>query len=409
VATPSVPQQAETAALAAPASPKKSRRNLVLTIVAVIAIIGGGVFWLLRHGRESTDDAQIDADVVLVPARVGGVVKKVNFVENQRVKAGDVLAEIDDATLAAKLEQAEASLAQATAQSEAAEANAALAERNAVGNKSVAGANLTGATVGEKTSAEQLEEGKVQLASADTELAQATHDVERARTLHASNAIPGTQLDQAETAFRLAQSNVDLAKARIAALQSSVVAARSRVDEASARVAQNGDVADTVKQVRAQADAARAQVKVATALRDLAALDVSYAKILAPQDGVISKKSINVGQQLVAGQAIGQLVTDARWVTANFKETQVGDMHAGQPVKIEVDAFSGLELHGEVESISSGTGAVFTLLPPDNATGNFTKVVQRVPVRIKLVDVPEHLVLRTGMNVDVTVDERVSK
>src|SRR5262249_11441440 len=156
--------------------------------------------------------------------------------------------------------------------------------------------------------------------------------------------------------FRLAQSNVDLAKARIATLQSSIAAARSRVAEASARVAQNGDVADTVKQARAQADAAAAQVKVAAALRDLAALDVSYAKIIAPQDGVIAKKSINAGQQLVPGQAIGQLVTDARWVTANYKETQVGDMHEGQPVQISVDAFSGLELHGVVESISSGTG-----------------------------------------------------
>ena len=409
MATSVVAQEAERPEIAPPVLPKKSRRNLVLAILAVLAAVVGGVFWVLKHGRESTDDAEIDADVVLVPARVGGLVKKVNFVENKRVKAGDVLAEIDDAALAAKLAQAEASLAQAKAQADGADANAALAERNAVGNKSAAGANLSGASVGEKTSAEQLEEGKAQLASADAQLSQATRDAERARTLHAANVIPGTQLDQAETQLRLAQSNVDLAKARIATLQSSVVAARSRIAEASARVAQNGDVADTVRQARAQADAAAAQVKVATALRDLAALDLSYAKIVAPQDGVISKKSINVGQQVVPGQAVGQLVTDARWVTANYKETQVGEMREGQPVKISVDAFSGLELHGVVESLSSGTGARFTLLPPDNATGNFTKVVQRVPVRIKLTDVPTGVVLRTGMNVDATVDTRDAK
>jgi membrane fusion protein, multidrug efflux system len=390
-------------------APKKSRRNLVLLVLAGVAAVVGLTIWLLGRGHESTDDAQIDADVVLVPARVGGLVKKVNFVENQRVKAGDVLAEIDDATLKAKLEQAEASLGQAIAQSEAADASAALAERNAVGNKSAARASLTGASVGEKTSAEQLAEGQAQLASAQAQYEQAKQDVERDRALFASNAMTKVQVDQAETQFRLADSNVALAKARIATLQSSVVAARSKVDEASARAAQNDDVSNTVRQAHAQADAAKAQVKVATALRDLAALDLSYAKIVAPQDGVISKKAVNIGQEVVAGQAVGQLVTDARWVTANYKETQVGHMHEGQPVKISVDAFSGLELHGVVESISAGTGARFTLLPPDNATGNFTKVVQRVPVRIKISDVPSGLVLRTGMNVDVTIDVRDNK
>ena len=152
----------------------------------------------------------------------------------------------------------------------------------------------------------------------------------------------------AQNVLSINTSNYDLAKARIATLQSSVIAARSKVEEASARANQSSDVERTGKQARAQADAAQAEVKVATALRDLAALNASYTKIIAPQDGVISKKSINVGQQLAAGQAIGQLVTDARWVTANFKETQVAEMHEGQPVHVKVDAFSSLELHGEI-------------------------------------------------------------
>jgi membrane fusion protein (multidrug efflux system) len=392
-----------------PARPPKRRRNRVLFALAVVAVGVGVTIWLLGRGHESTDDAQIDADVVLVPTRVAGLVKSVSFVENQRVKAGDVLAEIDDSTLKAKLDQAEASLAQAIAQSEAADASASIAERNAVGNKSAAHANLTGAAVGEKTSSEQLAEGHAQLASAQAQYEQAKQDVERDRSLFASNAVTKVQVDQAETQLRLAESNLELAKARIATLQSSVVAARSKVDEASARAAQNDDVSNTVRQARAQADAAKAQVKVATALRDLAALDLSYTKIIAPQAGVISKKAVNVGQEVVAGQAVGQLVTDARWVTANYKETQVGNMHEGQPAKISVDAFSGLELHGTVESISAGTGARFTLLPPDNATGNFTKVVQRVPVRIKINEVPAGLVLRTGMNVDVSIDVRDGK
>jgi membrane fusion protein (multidrug efflux system) len=397
--------EAEQPTAVTPRAPK-SKRNRVLLILAILGAGIGIMIWLRGRGHESTDDAQIDADVVLVPARVGGLVTKVGFIDNQRVKAGDVLAEIDAAPLKAKLDQAEASLAQAIAQSEAADASAAIAERNALGNKSAAHANLTGAAVGEKTSAQQLAEGQAQLASAQAQYDQAKLDADSDHALLASSAVTKFQADQADTKLRVAESNLAVAKAHIAMLQSSVAAAKSKVEEASARAEQNDDVSNTVRQARAQADAAKAQVKVATALRDLAALDLSYAKIVAPQDGVISKKAINVGQAVVAGQAVGQLVTDARWVTANFKETQVGDMHEGQPVEVSVDAYSGLDLHGVVESISAGTGSRFTLLPPDNATGNFTKVVQRVPVRIKLVNVPAGTFLRTGMNVDVTVDLR---
>ncbi len=384
----------------------KSRRNTILAILAVAAVVGGAVFWVLKHGRETTDDAQIDADVVLVPSRVDGVVKKVDFTENQRVKAGDVLAEVDDSTLVARLAQADAQLARATATANAADTTAVLAERNAVGNKSAAKASLSGAAVGEKTEAAQLAEGQAQLVSAEAQLGQAKTDVERDRRLAASGAITKAVLEQTETQFRLANANLDLAKARIATLQSSITAARSRVAEATARATQNDDVDTFVRQAHAQADAAKADVKVAQAVRDLAALNLSYAKITAPQDGVISKKAVNVGQQLGVGQAVGQLVTDARWVTANYKETQVANMREGQPVKIEIDAFSSTELHGTIESISSGTGSRFTLLPPDNASGNFTKVVQRVPVRIKITDLPKDVVLRTGMNVDATVDTR---
>jgi len=384
----------------------KSRRRMILSALACVAAIVGGYIWYTRHGRESTDDAQIDADVVLVPARVGGFVTKVNFSENQRVKAGDVLAELDSAGLAARLAQADASLTQAIATADAADASATLAERNAVGNQSAARANLSVATIGEKTSAQQLAEGQAQLASAQAQFTQATQDAERDRKLAASGAITRAQAEQTETKLQVAHSNLDVAKARISTLKSSVNAAHSKIDEASARAAQNSDIPTLVRQARAQADAAKAQVKVATAVRDLAALDLSYAKIIAPQDGVISKKAINVGQQLVTGQAVGQLITDARWVTANYKETQVARMKVGQPVKISVDAFDDVTLRGTVESISSGTGSRFALLPPDNASGNFTKVVQRVPVRIRLLEIPAGITLRTGMNVEAIVDVR---
>jgi membrane fusion protein (multidrug efflux system) len=176
--------------------------------------------------------------------------------------------------------------------------------------------------------------------------------------------------------------------------------------EASARFKQSSFVEPLVKQAQARAAAAHAQVDTARALRDLAAIDVSYTRIYAPQEGVVSKKTINEGQSIGSGQAIVQVVTNHTWVTANFKETQLGRMRTGQPVHFTVDAYPGVEFAGDVESISGATGARFTLLAPDNATGNFTKVVQRVPVRVHVHDAPAGVALRPGMSVELTVDTR---
>jgi membrane fusion protein (multidrug efflux system) len=392
---------------AAPAPP--SRRRLFIGVAAVLAVVGGIVFYALEHGRESTDDAQVDADVVAVPARVGGMVTKVFFVENQRVKAGEPLAELDEAPLKAKLEGAEGELKEALDQAESADADASLAERNAVSNKSAARATLAGAAVGERSSTDQLREGEAQLASARTALVQATQDRDRIRTLSQGGAASKQQLDNAENQFQIQQSNLQLAQARLDTLRTSVVAAKSRIDEASAHANAASDVSSSVKKARANAGAAHDRVAIAQSKRDLAALDLSYAKILAPQSGIVSRKSIQVGQAVVLGQAIVQLVTDGRWVTANFKETQVDKMRVGQPAKIEIDAFGSIKLRGEIESLSGGTGSRFTLLPPDNASGNFTKVVQRVPVRVKIIDAPADLPIRPGMNVELTIDTRGQK
>jgi membrane fusion protein (multidrug efflux system) len=159
-----------------------------------------------------------------------------------------------------------------------------------------------------------------------------------------------------------------------------------------------------VRQARARAAVAHAQVDTAKAARDRAALDLGYTKIFAPSAGVVSKKSINVGQSVASGQAIVQLVPEERWITANFKETQLAHMKVGQPAHFTLDAYPGVTLDGDVLSFSGATGARFTLLPPDNATGNFTKVVQRVPVRIRVRDVPEGISLRPGMSVNLEID-----
>ena len=390
-----------------PAPPRSNRRRIFLFLVATAAAVAGSVYWVRNRGLERTDNAQIDADVVLVPARIGGTVARLRFVENQEVKAGQLLAELDDAAAHARLAQADAALSAAVAQAEAAEADAQVTATNALSGRSVAAAGLDSASVGAATSSDQIREGEAQLRAVQSSFAQATADRDRARRLGETGSIPKVQLEQSETAYAVAQSNLEAAQARLASVRLTVDQAKSRVAEASARVRQTSNVEAQVKQAKARAQAAHAQVETARATRELAALDLAYTKIVAPHDGVVSKKSINEGQNVSAGQPIVQLVTPKLWVTANFKETQVGHMHAGQHARFTVDAYPGLELDGQIESLSGATGSRFTLLPPDNATGNYTKVVQRMPVRVSVHDVPAGVALRPGMSVELTVDTRL--
>ncbi len=387
-------------------SEPRSKRGLVLGLIAAVVLGGGGVWYVTHHGLENTDNAQIDGDVVSVPARVGGVVTKVAFTENQRVKAGDLLAELDAAPAQARLAEAEANVFAAQAQADAADATARVSETNAVGDKSVADASLVTAAVGAASTSDQIKEAAAQLTSSQTSLAQAQLDHDRAQRLLDTGAISKSEFDRTDTQFKVAESAVDVAKARLTTIKGSAAQAQSRVVEAQAKAKSSNDVDTQIKLAQARAKAAHAQVDTAKAARDLAALDLSYTKIFAPSDGTVSKKSINVGQMLSPGQSVVQLVTDKLWVTGNFKETQVANMRIGQPASVEVDAFSGKSIEGEVESFSGATGAKFTLLPPDNATGNFTKVVQRLPVRVRLHELPAGVALRPGMSVDLTVDTR---
>jgi membrane fusion protein (multidrug efflux system) len=178
------------------------------------------------------------------------------------------------------------------------------------------------------------------------------------------------------------------------------------VVEANAKLRLSSNVATLIEQAQARRAAADAQVALAEAKLEQAAVDLSYTQILAPHAGVVSRKTINQGQSVALGQPVVQLVPDARWVTANFKETQLTHLQQGQHAHFRVDAYPGVELSGEVESISGATGARFALLPPDNATGNFTKVVQRVPVRIRVLNLPKNVSLRPGMSVELKVDTR---
>jgi membrane fusion protein (multidrug efflux system) len=227
-------------------------------------------------------------------------------------------------------------------------------------------------------------------------------DLARAKELKAANAIPQERLDNAQAAFDSAQAQLAQAQAQLAVAQETRRVAESRVGEAKGRLSQSAPIDAQIAAARAQAQLAHAKVKSAEAALDLARLQLSYTKIAAPADGVASKLTVHDGQLVTIGQPVIELVPTRTYVIANFKETQIGKMQPGQPAEIKIDAFPGRRFAGKVESLSGGTGSSFSLLPADNASGNFVKVVQRVPVRIawdKPVDVP----LRAGLSADVTV------
>jgi membrane fusion protein (multidrug efflux system) len=258
--------------------------------------------------------------------------------------------------------------------------------------------------VGVSTTTQQITEADAAVEAAKSSVNKAKLDLSRYTQLVAASAAPQAQLDAAQAAYDAATAQLTQAQARAASLRASTEQVEANVSAASARYQQASTVQQQIADAQARARVAAARVQTAQATRDLAALDLSYTKIYAPEDGVVSKRAINVGQMVQPGAAIVALVpTSHLWITGNFKETQLRNMKVGQPATVSIDAL-GKELHGTVESFSAATGARFTLLPPDNATGNFTKVVQRVPVRIALKDVPAGANLRPGLSVDLSVN-----
>jgi membrane fusion protein (multidrug efflux system) len=333
----------------------KPRRNpipIVIAVAVALAFTGFGVQkWMFGRTHVSSDNAQIQGDITPVLPKVGGFVAEVRVQENQQVRAGDTLVVLDDRDLAAKLAQAQADLAAAQA---------------------VAG------TAGRSGQAEaQLSAARATIRETEATAWKAHQDLNRMRELESRSVISRSELDQAEAAARVAD-------ARLAAARDQMSSASAGVTTASAKVGSE------------------------LAARDQAALQLSYTHILAPTAGIVGAKSVEVGQLVQVGQPLMSIVPLQNvWVVANLKETQVRNVAVGDPVEIRVDSYPGRTFHGTVESLSPASGARFSLLPPDNATGNFTKVVQRIPVRIRIDQSSDDKhVLRPGMSVSVVIRTR---
>jgi len=362
----------------------------ILLLGLVLVIVAGWYAWRYYSVRESTDDAQVDGHIVPVSSRVPGTVVAVNVNDNQFVEAGTVLVQLDTRDYEVALARAQADLADAEAAARAASVGVPITSTTTTSQTSTAAANLNAAR-------KEVDAANARLREAQANYNKVAQDLKRYEQLLAKDEISRQQYDAAVAAEQGARATVDAAEAAVAAAQSHVIQAQAGV-----QAAQTGP--QQVAVTSAKAKAAQAAVQRATANLQQAQLNLQYTTIKAPFAGVVSKRNAELGQVVQAGQPLVSIVNlDDVYVTANFKETQLKHMKPGQPVEVEVDAY-GRSYHGRVTSIGGATGARFSLLPPENATGNYVKVVQRIPVRIdfdKGQD-PNHL-LRPGMSVVPTV------
>ncbi len=341
----------------------KSKRKLIFPIILTLILLTGATYGvkMYLHGKHfiDTDDAQVDGTINPVVSRITGYVDEIRFEENMPVKSGAVLLKIDDRDLEIKLQQAEAALNNA-------QANILVAQANAISSE--AGADAS----------------SVAVSTAQIRVDKTKKDLDRYENLLKDKSATQQQYD-------MIRADKETADAQLTLAQKQLIAAQRAADAASQQV----NVAKSMIEAR-QADV------------DYAKLQISYATILAPTSGTASRKNVQTGQLVQAGQTLLSIVQDSDiYITANFKETQMEEMKVGLKATVKVDAFSSTPLDGEVYSFSGATGARFSLLPPDNATGNYVKVVQRVPVRIRLKNVPKNIapMLKPGMSVSVSVSK----
>jgi membrane fusion protein (multidrug efflux system) len=397
------------------------KRRAAALVVALVLVGAVGIYAYRAGGRESTDDALVEGHVTPVGARVGGAVSEVLVKENQEVRAGDVLVRIDPRDYDVALSRARAELADAEAAVAEAQNSVPIVEATTSSDQQRAAGSTEAASAGANAAARDIDAARARLRAAEARVVEAkatadraARDRDRLKPLAAKEEISQQQYDAAASAAAVAEATVASAQASVAEAQTAITVAESRhrqseagVRQAVATQAATRTAPAQVRSARAHLDAALARVAKEQAAVKEAELKLEYTVIKAPSNGIVSRKSVEPGQILQAGQPLLALVgQDEIWVVANFKETQLASIHPGQHVSIAVDALGG-DIDGTVESIAAATGARFSLLPAQNASGNFVKVVQRVPVKIAVSGGPDVTRrLRPGLSVVPTIYTR---
>jgi len=382
-----------------PAERRKRRRNLIIVLSAVVVILAGLLLWRYLSSYESTDDAQADVHIYPVSARISGYVISVNVNDNQWVNKGDVLVEVDPTDYQVALAQAQANLANAEATARSLDITVPITSVNTTSQLQFTASGIEDARAAVSAAEKQLAAAHQEVEAAQANDVKAQDDLRRYKLLVDKREVSQQIYDQALASARSSTANVAATQANESAAQQFVQQAQSRLTQATANHAYAQTGPQQVSSTKARVQAAIADVQQKRAQVQQAELNLQYTKIVAPVTGEVNK-TVVVGLNVEPGQQLLTVVPlDEVWVTANFKETQLRHMQVGQKADIHVDS-SGTTLHGHVDSIAGATGPLFSLLPPENATGNYVKIVQRVPVKIVLEPGENRdRRLRPGMNV----------
>ena len=358
-------------------------RIAILIALVVLVVVGFFVYRYLTS-YESTDDAQVDGHINSISTRISGHVTRLNIRDNQYVNAGDVLVEIDPTDYQVALDRARADFANAQAAAVAAGVSVPITDINTSSQVSVSQADVNNARAGIQVAEQQLQAAKAQLDQAQANDVKAQNDLGRYKQLVTKQEISQQQYDQAVASAQASAAGVQAARANVDAAQQQVTQARGKLVQADANYRYANTAPQQMKITKAKAQSALAEEQRAKASLQQAELNLQYTKVIAPVNGIVSNRTVEVGQNVAPGQELMKVINlDDVWITANFKETQLRDMRANQRVTLEVDA-NGRKYNGKVDSVAGASGARFSLLPPENATGNYVKVVQRIPVKIIL-------------------------
>jgi membrane fusion protein, multidrug efflux system len=378
------------------------RRPLPMLAVAILvaALVLGILYVRSALKYESTDDAFVQAHVVAISPKVASYVSRVYIDDNQHVSKGEPLVELDPQDFEARLAQARANLAAVQAQHRGAAINTQVVKTTSQAGVVEAEASVQAAERQVASARSQEAEARAKVAAAEAEATRAATDVERFQRLVGYGFVSQQARDSAVAANQSGVANLDVARKAEQAAADALRQTQSQVGEARARLASAKAAPERVAYSRAQTEQVAAQIGQLEAALRQAELDLSYTKIRAPEAGRITRKSVEAGTYVQVGQTLFSIVPDQFWVVANFKETQLRYMRAGQPATVRVDAYPDKTFRGHVDSIQAGSGAAFSLLPPENATGNYVKVVQRVPVKIVIDEAPDpNRVIGPGMSV----------